>query len=131
MESSARVNAGKGIVLLVDDEQLVLDIGSQMVKRLGFDVIGAASGREAIKIFQKNSESIDIVILDLMMPDLGGPETIDALKEIQPNVNIVLSSGYGRDMQSPEILGRCRAFIQKPFNLNQLSQTISSILGPR
>jgi two-component system cell cycle sensor histidine kinase/response regulator CckA len=131
MESSPQVDSGKGTVLLVDDEQLVLDIGCQMVKRLGFDAIGAASGREAIKIFQENRETIDIVILDMMMPDLGGRETVNALREIKPDANIVLSSGYGPDMQSSEILERCNAFIQKPFNLNELSRTISSILGQR
>lgn len=128
MESAEKTTQNYNTILLVDDEEMVLDIGVQMLKRLGYNVIKAESGTDAIGIFQKNRETIDIVILDIVMPDLGGGETVNAIKEINPNVKIVLSSGYGRDSKTNEILQRCHGFIQKPFSMKQLSETIAGLV---
>jgi CheY-like chemotaxis protein len=128
MESAEKTTPNMSTILLVDDEEMVLDIGVQMLKRLGYKVMKAESGTEAISVFQKNRETIDVVILDIVMPDLSGSETVDAIKEINPNVKILLSSGYGRDGKTNEILQHCHGFIQKPFSMKELSETIAGIV---
>ena len=119
----------KNRILLADDEDMVREIGTQMLKRLGFDVIGAENGRKAIELYQEHLEAVDVVILDLVMPDLGGAEAVDAIKKINPNVKIMLSSGYGRDGNTNEIMKNCNGFIQKPFSMQQLSEAIQAIMN--
>jgi CheY-like chemotaxis protein len=80
-------------------------------------------------MYEKNKDRINIVILDMVMPDMGGGETYDRLKEINSDVKVLLTSGYSIDGQAQEILDRgCNDFIQKPFNIEQLSQKIKEIL---
>jgi CheY-like chemotaxis protein len=107
---------------------MVREIGTQMLKRLGFDVIGAENGRKAIELYQDNLEAVDIVILDLVMPDLGGAEAVDGIRKINPHVKIMLSSGYGRDGNTNEIMKNCNGFIQKPFSMQQLSEAIQAVM---
>ena len=128
METLAPDNQIKGTILLADDEKMVLDIGVQMLKRLGFKVIAVESGRKAIETFQEKNDSIDIVILDIVMPDLGGAEVVDAIKGINPNTKIMLSSGYGRDSKITDIMQYCHAFIQKPFSMKELSAALQDIM---
>ena len=128
MESAEKTTQNNQTILLVDDEEMVLDIGVQMLKRLGYNVMKAESGTQAISIFQENRETIDVVILDIVMPDFSGGETVDAIKEINPNAKILLSSGYGRDGKTNEILQRCHGFIQKPFSMKELSETVAGIV---
>jgi signal transduction histidine kinase/ActR/RegA family two-component response regulator len=126
---SKEIMEGKGTVLLVDDEEMVVDVGEQMLKRLGYDVVLARSGAESLKVYQDHQDRIDMVILDMIMPDMGGGETYDRLKELDPAVKVLLSSGYSIDGQATEILERgCDGFIQKPFNLGSLSQKIREVL---
>ncbi len=120
---------GEEAVLLVDDEGMVLDVGEQMLKQLGYKVLIATGGREAIGLYKKNPEKIDIVILDMIMPEMGGGKTYDSLKKINPHVKVLLSSGYSVNGQATEILERgCDGFIQKPFNMKELSQKLRDIL---
>jgi len=128
METPAPDNQIKGTILLADDEKMVLDIGVQMLKRLGFNVIAVESGRKAIETYQKQNDAIDIVILDLVMPDLGGAEVVDAIKDINPETKIMLSSGYGRDGKTADIMQYCHAFIQKPFSMKELSATLQDLM---
>ena len=128
METPAPDNQIKGTILLVDDEKMVLDIGVQMFTRLGFNVIPADSGRKAIETFKERKDSIDIIVLDMVMPDLGGAEVVDAIKDIDPNTKIILSSGYGRDHNTADIMQNCHAFIQKPFSMQELSASLESIM---
>ncbi len=89
----------------------------------------ARSGKEAIQLYKKNKDKIDIVILDMIMPDMDGGETYDRMKEINPDIKVLLSSGYSIDGQAEEILERgCDGLIQKPFNMKQLSGRIRDIL---
>jgi len=120
---------GRETILLVDDEAMITDIGGKMLKRLGYRVVLADSGRKASKLFEKLHERIDLVILDMIMPDMGGSETFDRLKAISPGIKVLLSSGYSIDGQASQILKRgCKGFIQKPFNLKHFSQKIRDIL---
>jgi PAS domain S-box-containing protein len=129
IKSSDRIIEGNGTILLVDDEEIVLETGVKMLERLGYSVIKAGSGIEAVEVYKDNKEAIDLVILDMIMPDVGGGETYDKMKKINPIVKVLLSSGYSVDGQATEILKRgCKDFIQKPFNLQKLSGKIKEIL---
>jgi len=120
---------GKETILLVDDEEMITDIGQKMLQKLGYRVILAESGRKAIQKFEKLHSRIDLVILDMIMPEMGGSETFDQLKAIAPDIKVLLSSGYSLDGQASQIMKRgCNGFIQKPFNLKHFSQKVREIL---
>ena len=121
---------GHETILLIDDEDIVIDIGGQILERLGYRAVTARSGKEAIEIYRANKNKINMVILDVIMPDMGGGETYDRLKKINPDIKVLLSSGYSIDGQASEIMSRgCNGFIQKPFNMEQLSMKIREILS--
>jgi CheY-like chemotaxis protein len=121
--------AGSGTILLVDDEEMILGVGKSMLERLGYRVLTAGSGSEAIKIFRQDPAQIDLVILDLIMPELNGGETYERLKEIDPLIRVLFSSGYSKDGVASEILKDATAcFIQKPFDLEKLSRNVRQAL---
>ena len=123
------VSTGHETVLLVDDEMMIVDVGAQLMKRLGYQILTANSGKEAVKIYGDLQNQIDMVILDMVMPDMSGGETFDKLKSINPNVKVLLASGYDVDGQAKEILERgCSGFIQKPFDVEELSHKLREIL---
>jgi len=108
---------------------LVLGVGVQLLNNLGYTALEAKGGREAVEIYKANKDKIDMVILDMIMPGVGGGEAYDRMKEINPNIKVLLSSGYSIDGQATEILERgCDGFIQKPFNMKELSRSIREIL---
>ena len=121
---------GTGTILLVDDESLVVDVGKEMLEKMGYDVFTARSGKEAVEIFSKASERIDLNILDMIMPDMDGSRTFDPLREIHPSIPVLLSSGYSLNGQANKIMQKgCNGFIQKPFLITQLSEKIQQIFG--
>jgi CheY-like chemotaxis protein len=120
---------GDETILLVDDEELIIDVGGEILNFLGYTVHLARSGKEAIEIYKKKRKGINLVILDMIMPDMGGGETYDALRKINPEIKVLLSSGYSINGQAREILEKgCDGFIQKPFSIEQLSQKIRELL---
>jgi PAS domain S-box-containing protein len=128
-EVSGDTLKGTETVLLVDDEDRIVDIGEKTLKFLGYKVLLARNGKEAVELYKKNQARIDIVILDMIMPEMGGGEVYDRLKEINPHVRVLLSSGYSIDGEASEILKRgCNGFVQKPFSMKELSQRIREIL---
>ncbi|MBW2468589.1 MAG: PAS domain S-box protein [Deltaproteobacteria bacterium] len=126
------VVTGNGIILLIDDEKMIIDVGRELLQELGYDVLTASSGREAIEVYRQKHAQVDLVIMDLIMPGLSGGETYDRLKEINTDVKVLLSSGYSINGQAAKIMERgCDGFIQKPFNINQLSEKIQSIIAKK
>jgi CheY-like chemotaxis protein len=122
------IQRGQETILLVDDEEIIIDVGKDMLTALGYKVLLARSGEEAIEVYRENNK-IDMVILDMIMPDMGGGSVYDMLKEINPDIRVLLSSGYSIEGQATEILERgCDGFIQKPFSVSQLSKGIRKIL---
>ncbi len=120
---------GTETVILVDDEDMIIEVGQGIIENLGYKVLTAKSGKEAIEIYEKTQDKIDMVIVDMIMPEMGGGDTYDKLKEIDPDIKVLLSSGYSVDGQATEILNRgCNGFIQKPFNMTDLSKKIRAIL---
>jgi CheY-like chemotaxis protein len=121
---------GSGTVLLVDDEDYIREVGRQMLEKIGYTVVTAEEGEAAIHIFEGAPARFDIVILDLIMPGLGGGDVFDRLREIKSDAKVLLSSGYSLDGQAMEIIDRgCSGFIQKPFTMKSLSQKIREVLG--
>jgi len=120
---------GEGTILLVDDEDVIIDVGSEILEVLGYKVSVARSGREAIEIYKEQQNEIDMVILDMIMPEMDGGETFNALKSIDPGVKVILSSGYSQDARSTRMMEQgCYGFIQKPYSVNTLSQKVKEVL---
>ena len=127
---SQDVLKGRETILLVDDEETVITVSKDMLEALEYSVLTAKSGQEAVALFEKNRHIIDLVILDVIMPDMGGEETFNQMKKIDPSVCVILSSGYSLDGLAMKIMDRgCKAFIQKPFTINALSQKLRDVLG--
>ena len=120
---------GKETVLVVDDEEVIGDVTAGMLEHLGYRVLTARSGSEALEIFAVNRDRIDVVILDMIMPGMGGGEVFDRMRTMKPEVKVILSSGYSLNGMAKEIMDRgVRAFIQKPFTMDGLSRKIREVL---
>ncbi|MBW1814334.1 MAG: PAS domain S-box protein, partial [Deltaproteobacteria bacterium] len=127
-----KIIKGSETILFIDDEQRIIDAGKEMLEIIGYKVLLAASGKAAIETYRKNGKIIDLVILDMILPEMDGSKIYDRLKDINPNVKVLLSSGFTQNGQATEILDKgCNGFIQKPFTLEQLSQKISEILNKK
>jgi two-component system, cell cycle sensor histidine kinase and response regulator CckA len=120
---------GTETVLLVDDDDIIIDVGRDILEKLGYKVLTAKSGQKAIEIYKTNQKKIDMIILDMVMPEMDGGDTYDKLRDVNPDIKVLLSSGYSNDGQASKILSRgCDGFIQKPFKIKTLSLEIRKIL---
>jgi two-component system cell cycle sensor histidine kinase/response regulator CckA len=120
----------KGAVLVVDDEQDVLEIASEFLKRAGFQVKAALGGREAVAILERDPGSIDAIVLDLVMPDLDGEQTLGLLREIAPSVPVILTSGYDEERASHRFApDQVLAFLRKPYAPEQLIEKVEEALA--
>ena len=120
---------GSGTILVVDDEEYILNADKAMLNELGYEVLLANGGKEALRVFDENKDRINLMILDLIMPDLGGEIVFDRIKSSRPDIRVILSSGYCIEGLAESILKKgCDGFIQKPYNLNQLARKIKEIL---
>lgn len=131
-ESVARedeLKQGSETILFIDDEQIILDVSKEILSRLGYKVLLSRGGQEVLEMFKENKDKIDMVILDMIMPIMTGGEVYKHIKQISPDVKVLLSSGYSIDGEATELLkGGCNGFIQKPFNIKELSMQIREIL---
>lgn len=120
---------GHETILLVDDEPMIIDVGRDIIQALGYTVITAKNGEDAIQIYREKKDTIDLVILDMIMPGMGGVETFEVLKTINTGVTVLLSSGYSVNGRPAKMLELgCRGFIQKPYSMAELSQAIRAAL---
>lgn len=127
---SRTANLRRGLVLLVDDEEMVLGVGAQMLEKLGYQVLCARNGKKAVDIFNSRSKKIDLVILDMIMPGMDGEQVFQILKAIDPDIRVLLASGYSFDGQAEGLIRQgCNGFIQKPLSLKQLSLKVKEIIG--
>jgi CheY-like chemotaxis protein len=117
-------------VLAVDDDDQVLRIAGRILAQLGYIVLCAQGGSEAVEIYKEKKDKIDLVLLDIIMPDMDGGKVYDSMKEINPDVKVLLMSGYSGDGKAKALLASgCDAFIEKPFEMQELSQKIREILN--
>jgi PAS domain S-box-containing protein len=130
--SKKSISKGTETVLLVDDEDMIIDVGQALLTKLGYRVIGVHSGKEAVEVIHRQGDGVDLVILDMIMPKMDGGKTFDRIRDICPQIPVMLSSGYAMNSQAEKIMNRgCDGFIQKPFNIYELSQKIRKILGKK
>ncbi|PKN19455.1 MAG: hypothetical protein CVU71_08080 [Deltaproteobacteria bacterium HGW-Deltaproteobacteria-6] len=120
---------GNEAILLIDDEASIVEVCRDILVSLGYQIFTAKSGQEAVKIYARNKDKIDLVILDMIMPGLNGGETYNQLKAINPQAKVILSTGYSGSEQAQRILDKgCHGLIQKPFRMEDLSQKIREVL---
>jgi len=116
-------------VLVVDDEEAVRHVVSRMLKRLGYEVLIAADGSEAVEIFSGQPDEIGCVIVDLAMPGMDGQQTFVALRQIRPDACIMLASGFDEEEVAQRFAGQgFGGFIQKPFSIVILEQKLNDVL---
>ncbi|EKE10710.1 MAG: hypothetical protein ACD_15C00210G0001 [uncultured bacterium] len=120
---------GSGAILLVDDEQSALSINKEILELMGYRVYTALSGKQAISIYQKRGDMIDLVILDMIMPEMSGRKTFELLQKINPRIKAMLLTGYARNEEAEAIMSQgCCGFFQKPFDASQISREIKRVL---
>jgi PAS domain S-box-containing protein len=123
------IKKGRETLLLVDDEEIILDVGRQLLERLGYVVLTAGGGVDAINKVSDYGDEIALVILDLIMPGMDGNQTYDGIRVVSPDLKVILSSGYARDGKAETVLNKgCQGFIQKPFDLATLSKKVREVL---
>ena len=122
MQTNNKENSNqKPVILFADDDDLCLDVGVKILQKLGYSVLQARDGQEALEVFESNKDSVDLVILDMRMPYNGG-RAFDQLKQIKSDVKVLIASGYTEDQRIREMFKQgCIGFIQKPFSINVLS----------
>lgn len=127
--ASVKNRSGKETILLVDDEQVITDVTGAMLRALGYEVIIASDGEEAVAIYSEKGAMIDLVIMDVVMPVMGGGEAIDLIREINPKVKVILCSGYSMMGAVKAIMDKgVQTFLKKPFRMEDFSQKIREVL---
>jgi len=127
-------NVMKGVetVLFVDDEEEIVKVSKALLEVMGYRVLTARNGQEAVAIYEERKDDIDIVLLDMIMPGMNGNHVYEKLKAINKNVRVLLLSGYSKDREATALLAsRCDGFIQKPFKIQDLSRSIRQALEYR
>jgi CheY-like chemotaxis protein len=116
-------------ILVVDDEPAILEVTGDILNTLGYEVLIAKSGPEAVHLYWRQADRIDLVILDMVMADMGGEDTFDLLKAVRPDVRVILFSGYSVTGQVQQLMERgCRGFIAKPFRIADLAKKVRTVL---
>jgi two-component system cell cycle sensor histidine kinase/response regulator CckA len=127
--ATSKIVKGTETILVVDDEKMVLEVNKELLDSMGYTVYAVGSGQEAISVYMEKRNEIDLVILDMIMPGISGSETFDRLREINPGIKVLLSSGYSLNGKAQTIIDRgCNGFLQKPFHLEQLSSKVREVL---
>ncbi len=129
--STVGIISGPETILLVDDEPFILDVGEKMLNKMGYTVLRASCGEEALKIVEDPRFTIELVILDMIMPDIGGDEVYDRLKAFKPDIKVLLASGNSREDVAGTLDKGCDGFIQKPFSMETLSHAIRKAIDSR
>ncbi len=129
-EIEANAWRGKGTILVADDEKMVRVVSGRMLESLGFKVLTAVDGHDAVNVFRKHSEQIVCILLDLTMPNLDGEQAFHEIRRIRSDVPVVLSSGYNMQDATQCFVGKGLAgFIQKPYDQSTLRETLKEVLG--
>ena len=123
-------DASAAVALLVDDDDVVLQLGSRMLAKLGFRVLTAETGGSAVDLLVRHPGGVRLVVFDFSMPDIAPDELLARMRAAAPQARFLLASGYSRDASVQAVLDRgCQGFIQKPFRLEELKRTVESLMG--
>lgn len=125
---SAAQARGRGAVLVIDDEEVVRQVAAKMLRKLGYRPVCIGNAREAVDYFRRRSRDLDLVLLDLIMPEMSGQAVFEELARIDPAIPVVVTSGYGRDSAVDALIAAgARGFLQKPYRMNQLSDALAGV----
>ncbi len=129
-EKNAEVVKGNATILIIDDEDHVRELSKSLLENMGYRIFTAENGLEGLKLYKEKKEEINLVLLDLIMPEMPGEETFSKLLSLDPDVKIVLFSGFSKEEKAEKMLnGGALGFIQKPFNAAELSQAINRVIN--
>jgi DNA-binding NtrC family response regulator len=132
MGKKPKLPGGDETILLVDDNEAVWDVLIESLQNLGYSVILAEDGIDTVEIYRNNPDQIDLVILDMIMPKQGGHSTFFELKSIDPEVNVLLISGYVSESEVKDLLQQgAKGFLPKPCRIDVLAKELRRILDDR
>jgi len=124
-----RSQRGTETILLVEDEDMVRDLTKRILERSGYTVLSAANGKEALSLHEKERHRISLVILDVIMPEMGGRECLKRLHEINPELKILVTSGYyAREIEAEAIESGARGFVCKPYDMERMLTAVREVL---
>ena len=120
---------GAETILVVDDEEMIKDLARDILARYGYTVLTAGGGEEAVEIYRQHKEEISVVVLDIVMPDVGGREVFRRIREIDPEAQVIISSGYDQERDASDLLkeGALR-FVQKPYQIASLVGMVGEVI---
>ena len=120
---------GTETILLVDDEEQIRILGAQILEEFGYTVLKAADGESALQLYQQEQEKIALVILDLIMPGMGGKRCLVELLKVNPEARVAIASGYSPDGPTREILKNgAKGFVSKPYDIRQMLNVVREVL---
>jgi CheY-like chemotaxis protein len=126
-----RVSGAGGTVLLAEDEEVVREMGTLFLNRLGFSVLAAADGRQAVELFKAHRQEIVCAMLDLIMPLMDGEEALRQLRRLQPDLRVIICTGYDEQRVSSQLKGLgAVTVLQKPYQMSDLSDKLQALLSP-
>ncbi len=127
-DEKKRIFNGKGTILLIDDEKGVIEVCSEMLQTLGYQVKAVSNGIDALEVLKNNNRKIDLVILDMVMPRMNGEETFEKIRILDPDMRVLVSSGYSREAEIEKMMEKgCNEFILKPFDVEALSEKLNTV----
>jgi two-component system cell cycle sensor histidine kinase/response regulator CckA len=133
MNSISKENAAseaKLRILVIDDEKNILELISDVLESAGYEVYVAENGRKGIEVFKQFSNDIDLVVLDIVMPEVGGVECFHEIRSIRADIKILLTSGYNKSEINEELIrDGIQAYLPKPFNLTDFLNTVEAVLS--
>ena len=128
-KSELVAGGGTETILLVDDEELVRDLGKRILERAGYSVLTVANGKEALHLYGREMEKISLVILDLIMPEMGGKQCLEELLRVDRNIRVLIASGFAANGQTKEAIETgARGFVGKPYNVKQMLKAVREVL---
>jgi two-component system, cell cycle sensor histidine kinase and response regulator CckA len=120
---------GSETILLVDDEVLIRDLGGRIMTRAGYRVLTAVNGKDALQVYTTGRQDISLVILDLIMPEMGGKQCLEEVLKIDPQARVLIASGYSVTGSSNEALAAgAKGFVNKPYDMRELLATVRAVL---
>jgi DNA-binding NtrC family response regulator len=123
------IRGGKECILLAEDEEVIREMSQMGLESKGYTVLTAPDGATALSTFRERQDDIDLVIADMVMPVISGPELFQRIKEIDPGVRVIVSSGYSHDQEGRRMLRHgCLGYLQKPYTMDSLNQLVRCVL---
>ncbi len=120
---------GTETILVVDDEEMIKDLARDILARYGYTVLTAGSGEEAVEVYRQHKQEIAVVVLDIVLPDVGGREVFRRIRKIDPAAQVIISSGYNQERDATDLLKEgALIFVQKPYRIASLVAAVGEVL---